>query len=260
MPVTTSIPIRPLSQEHFGELAYEVVGKAFEIHDELGCAFHESAYRSTMKEAFGERATEEVMITLTHRDFQKDLFVDLVVDGAGLFELKAANGLHANHESQLIQYLMLTDSSHGKLINFGSDKVEHRFVNCHERSDSRRQFKTERKDWRGNVCERFEHCVTPLVHDWGTGLTQSVYSQAIAFLLRIDCTEKFVQTTWRGKAVSRQDTDLIDETTGFAITCMRRGLTTHLKHLQKFLNNTSLQSILWANIASGCVTLQTISE
>lgn len=73
--------------------------------------------------------------------------------------------------------------SHGKLINFGSERVEHRFVNCHETPDQRRQFQVEHIDWCSNgTLERLEQMVVPLVSDWGTGLTRSLYQEAIVAL------------------------------------------------------------------------------
>jgi GxxExxY protein len=57
--------------------------------------------------------------------------------------LKVASALHERHRQQLIQYLMLTDLHHGKLINFGGEKVEHEFVNCHETTEHRRSFQVD---------------------------------------------------------------------------------------------------------------------
>ena len=111
MPVTTSIPIRHFSQDDFGNGAYEVVGHAFEIHDSLGRVFHESVYRSTLQRMLGRRAVEEMEIVVTHQGFRKELYVDLIVDSGCPFELKVASSLNAAHESQLIQYLMLTGLS-----------------------------------------------------------------------------------------------------------------------------------------------------
>ena len=155
MPITTSIPIRHFSQNDFGKVAYEIVGHAFEIHESLGKMFYESAYRSTLHQILGQRSVEEMQILLTSQGFQKELYIDLVVDSGCPFELKVASSLNATHESQLIQYLMLTGLSHGKLINFGADSVEHKFVNCHESLEERRQFVVEHHDWSKNDAARF---------------------------------------------------------------------------------------------------------
>jgi len=262
MPVTTSIPIRHFRQDDFGKVAYEVVGHAFRIHESLGKAFHESVYRSTLQQILGERSVEEMRILLTHQGFEKELLVDLVVDCGCPFELKTASALNAAHESQLIQYLMLMELSHGKLINFGGERVEHNFVNCLESPEQRRQFQAQRfHRTRDIAASRFEDVVVSLVRDWGTGLTRSLYLEAIVSLLggELQC-RRFTQTQWQGIPSGRQPVDMIDEITAFEITCKRHDLESYESHLQRFLTNTTLESILWVNIVSGCVTFKRIAD
>jgi GxxExxY protein len=241
MPVTTSIPIRHFSQNDFGHVAYEVVGHAFEIHGSLGKIFHESVYRSTLHQILGDRSVEEMQILLTNHGFQKELYIDLVVDSGCPFELKVASSLNAAHESQLIQYLMLTGLSHGKLINVGADRVEHKFVNCHEPPEERRQFQVDRHDWTKNdAAGQFEDTVVSLVRDWGTGLTRSLYHEAVVALLGgVERCRRFTETDWQGIPTGRQSVDMIDDVTAFEITCKRSDLESYETHLRRFLTNTT---------------------
>ena len=48
-----------------------------------------------------------------------DYYADLVVNNVVIIELKAAESLCAEHESQLINYLKATDVEVGLLLNFG---------------------------------------------------------------------------------------------------------------------------------------------
>lgn len=262
MPVTTTIPIRHFGQQDFGKVAYEVIGHAFEIHGSLGKAFHESVYRSTIHQVLGERSVEEMQIRLTHQGFEKELYVDLVVDGGCPFELKAASGLSAAHDSQLIQYLMLTGLSHGKLVNFGAERIEHKFVNCLESPEQRREFQIVRRSWTTDaVAARLEDLVISLVRDWGTGLTRALYHEAVVALLGgVSHCRRFTETHWRGIPTGRQPVDMIDDIAAFEITCMRRDLESYEPHLQRFLASTSLESFLWVNIASGLVTFKRIER
>lgn len=260
MRIKTKIPIKRKSQEEFGEIAYQVTGHAFEIHDELGPTFFESTYRAALKACLGGRAVEEVCVDLAYRDFKKQLFIDLVVDDGGVFELKATSNLNSNHESQLIQYLMLTDVSHGKLINFGAEKVEHRFVNCHESADDRRRFQVEHFNWSGDICENFKHTIVELLADGGTGLTRSLYRETLAWLYQVSEVERFVTTKWKGRPIARQAADLIAPFTAFFVTCKRRDIERQRKHITKFLNNTDLHAVLWANNVSGHVRLEQIHK
>lgn len=110
--------------------------------------------------------------------------IDLLVDHGCPFELKATESLADAHQCQLIQYLMLTGLTHGKLINFGMDCVDHRFVNCHETLEQRRKFQVERVDWLSSAyTDRLEHITVDLVQDWGTGLSRSLYKESLIALL-----------------------------------------------------------------------------
>lgn len=164
-------------------MAYEVVGHAFKIHDALGKQFHESVYKRTLQQIISSRAVTEFTITLTHRSFVKALFVDLFVDAGCPFELKVVTKFTDAHISQLIQYLMLLDLRHGKLINFGGEAVEHKFVNCHESTEHRRRFQVDRNNWQQtHEATSFEEIVVELIKDWGTGLSRSLYEEACVHL------------------------------------------------------------------------------
>lgn len=53
-----------------------------------------------------------------------DYFVDLLVEGCLLIELKTAKMLAPEHEAQILGYLKSSRLEHGLLINFGSYKFE----------------------------------------------------------------------------------------------------------------------------------------
>ncbi len=262
MPISTSSPIRQFSQDEFGKVAYEVIGHAFNVHDALGKKFHESVCRGTMQQMIGFRAVTEYSITLSHGNFEKVLYVDLLVDAGCPFELKSVTKLSDAHISQLIQYLMLLDLRHGKLINFGAEKVEQQFVNCHESTQHRQQFHVERHNWnvsRATTC--FEQTIVALVKDWGTGLSRSLYEEACVHLFGgKECCECFVETFWQGTTTGRQPVKMIEDRIAFEITCKRDGLTTYATYLQKLMSNLSLDSILWANIVSGTVRFEFFSR
>ena len=205
MPISTAVLLQRFSQTDFGEVAYELVQHAFQIHDELGRVFHESTYRSALQQIFGSRAIQEYQICLEHGRFRKELYIDLVVDRGCPFELKSVTSLTAAHQSQLIQYLMLTDLLHGKLLNFGKDRVEHQFVNSLTQLEDRRSFEIDRIDWSGTgSMERLEQIAVPLLNDWGTGLSRSVYQEAILVLAGggESCC-RFTDTFWQGNRVGR---------------------------------------------------------
>lgn len=260
MPISTSPPVRRFSQEDFGKVAYEVVGHAFEVHRELGKKFHESVYQATLQQILDSRSISEFAITIAHGIFVKTLYVDILVDGGCPFELKAASSISDDHVSQLIQYLMLLDVQHGKLINFGAEKVEHQFVNCHESREQRQQFVVDRHGW--SDCYEFvffESTVVSLLKDWGTGLGRSLYEEAcVYFFGGEDRCWQFAETFWNDRKTGRQPVKMLAKGIAFEVTCKRDDLANYASHLHKLVRNTSLEAILWVNIVSGKVRFECI--
>ncbi len=123
MPIQVDRPIQILSQEQFASIAFDVVGQAFVIHNELGRFFDEQVYQNALLGHFGARADTEVLIHVSHNDFRKSYRIDLLIDGGAIFELKAVQRLHEQHRQQLIHYLMLT----GLDVHLYEEAVTHRF-------------------------------------------------------------------------------------------------------------------------------------
>lgn len=125
MPIQSSFKFRNLPQNEFREVAYETVGHAIEVHKELLRFSNETSFGKAMKVCMGDRARTEVPVSVVFENYSKTYFLDLVVDDGAVFELKKMSGINDQHRSQLVHYLMLTNTSHGKLINFGKETVEH---------------------------------------------------------------------------------------------------------------------------------------
>src|SRR5262245_23381611 len=112
MPVTIHAELRRLDQDAFGQIAYDVMGQIFAVHTEFGRFLREEIYHTEIARRSGGLA--KVPIEVQHAGFRKFYFIDLLVGGGAIFELKTASGLTDYHRSQLLHYLLLADLSHGK--------------------------------------------------------------------------------------------------------------------------------------------------
>lgn len=179
--------------------------------------------------------------------------MDLVVDAGCPFELKTTVSLHDRHRAQLIQYLMLTGLQHGKLINFGGERIEHEFVNCHETVEHRRNFQVDASRWSSHAdARRFHEIVIGLLRDWGTGLDRALYLEALVhFLGGEERVKQKIATYWEGAAVGRQTVHQVAPGTALEITSLRKELDAYESNLQQFLLNTSLENLFWVNVVSG---------
>lgn len=127
MPVIVHAETRKLNQDEFAEVAYEVMRHVFQIHSEFGRFFREEIYHSEIARRCSGLA--KVPVEVWYGSFRKFYFLDLLVGGGAVFELKAVRGLTEKHRGQLLQYLLLADVAHGKLINVRPELVEHEFIN-----------------------------------------------------------------------------------------------------------------------------------
>lgn len=106
-------------------LTGEILGRAYEVFNELGFGFLESVYEKSLEQILienGHTVLRQSAITVFFRGEQVGNFrADLIVDGKVIIELKAAQSLHPIHEAQLINYLKATEIEVGLLINFGEE-------------------------------------------------------------------------------------------------------------------------------------------
>ncbi|OYW24278.1 MAG: hypothetical protein B7Z55_02725 [Planctomycetales bacterium 12-60-4] len=118
MPIECPIQFPKLEREAFQRLDYQVMKLAFETHGHLGRSCDEEIYHNDLAarldEAGQSRSLVEVPIRVRHGSFLKEYRIDLVAAELAIYELKTARGISASHESQTMNYLMLTDCEHGK--------------------------------------------------------------------------------------------------------------------------------------------------
>lgn len=100
------------------------MGAAFETYKEQGYGMAEEIYQESLELEFAWRAIPyiakpELRCHYKGRELKKRYVPDLLVHGALVVELKAVTQLTTEHEAQLINYLRVTRSPVGYLVNFG---------------------------------------------------------------------------------------------------------------------------------------------
>ena len=110
------------------DLTRTIIGCAFDVQNELGSGFLESVYENAMLVALTETGVDvqsQVPVQVNFRGRPVgDFYVDLLVSGKVVVELKAVDRLMPQHKAQVINYLNATGIPVGLLINFGNPKVE----------------------------------------------------------------------------------------------------------------------------------------
>lgn len=251
MPITAPA-IAPVSEEEMRALDYQVMAHVFAAHRELGRLCDERIYQSDLAmrlASSGISAVCEVPVTLAFRGFATTRLLDLVVEEQAVYELKGVAQLTAAHEAQLLNYLLLTGGSRGKLVNFRPTSVETRFVNTSLDFAARHAFDIDLSTWRGpadlgNACKE-------LVADWGTALETSLYHEALVHV----CGGADSVTTQlllrRGQSeLGRQRFSLCAPREAFGVTCFESdSLSGFELHLRRLISHSPLRAYHWINIA-----------
>ena len=197
MPIDCRISVPALEIDEFKCVDYRVMGHAFRCQNDLGRACDEGPYEKDLVARLlpdGFREVHcQVPIYVTHDDFSKTYFVDLIADG-GLYELKAVSALGNEHKAQLLNYMLLLDVRCGKLINFQSEKVQGQLVINGVTGDDRRAITDDATRWNelSTVREITDALSDPLTlpsPQRGEGTSDSYFSNGAYARLRFSASD-----------------------------------------------------------------------
>jgi len=263
MPIEVRENFRVLDQKAFGAIAFEVMDKAFQVHNKLGRFFDEEAYQQELAHVLEPRAVMEAAITAIHDEFSKTYFIDLLVDQGAIFELKTVSHLTDAHRAQLISYLLMTGGRHGKLINFRPERVEHEFVNTTLTHADRIIFDVDDSAWDAPIEQASEirRCVEAFLRDWGTGLDLQLYVDALThFLGGEDRVVREIEAVSEGRCISHKKVHCAGTEAFFKITALTDKLESFESHACRFLQHINLKHFLWINVTLRTVTMKTLSK
>ncbi len=262
MPITLSEQVRRLSQVEFGELAFEVMRNVFAIHNELGRFFNEEIYKQELAYRMAD-VRLEVPIDVVFGSFQKRYFIDALVGQGGVFEFKAVEKLAGPHRAQLLNYLLLCELEHGKLINVRPESVEHEFVNTHWRHADRVGVVVDSSRWNSSVpgADRLFNFLFSVLQDLGAGLEIALYEEAIVhFLGGPSNVEADIQVSLSQRKIGSQRMRLVAPGVAFKLTGFHDRLDAFEEHSRRLLTHLDLHAIAWVNIHVKHVTFTTIQR
>jgi GxxExxY protein len=105
------------------DLTERIIAAFYHVYNTLGWGFLEKVYRNALLHELRKRGLDVVpnhQIDVFYDGVHVgEYFADLVVEGAVILELKAAEQLSPEHEAQLLNYLKATNIDVGLLLNFG---------------------------------------------------------------------------------------------------------------------------------------------
>jgi GxxExxY protein len=261
-------PITPvcLSADEFEELDYRVMGHAYASQNELGRLCDECAYQFDLKArllADGFRSVQtEVPVTLTHRDFVKKLYLDLVADNA-LYELKADADLVGEHDAQLLNYIFVLGIKRGKLLNFRPPKVQGRIIATSLTQEERRRIIPITERWNDLTpgCTVLRQTMLDLLQDWGAFLNAGLYQEVLTHLLGGAINiEHRINLHRGGLDLGGQRMFVHSPGVAFRVTGFTESQSHIESHLRRLLALTDLKAIQWINLNHARIEFTTITK
>ena len=204
----------------------------------------------------------EVPVTVTHRDFTRKYFLDLVADD-GLYELKADATLACEHDTQLFNYMFLLGLPRGKLLNFRPPKVQGKILATGLTPEARRHFTAGTDRWQDltSACAILRSTLCELMQDWGAFLEVGLYQEGlIHFLGGAGKVENQIKLSRNELDLGRQR--MLIHTPGIALrlTAVTEDQRFVESHIRRLLALTSLKAIQWVNLNHAQIEFTTITS
>ena len=100
-----------------------IIGSAIEVHKELGPGLMESVYEVCLEKLLlrhGLKVERQVKLPVFFKGekLDKDFYIDMLIEGEIVLELKCVDEILPIHEAQLLTYLKLSGNKIGLIINF----------------------------------------------------------------------------------------------------------------------------------------------
>ena len=266
MPIDYGIEILPVDQDRFHAVDKILMRHAFDMHNTMGRFFDERIYQEELAQRCRDSDIEvhrEVEIRVSHGDFLKSYFIDHLIERGMIYELKTADSLNANHQKQLIHYLLLSGLNHGKLVNFRPGSVESRYVSTRLERNDRMNFRLEAKLLHDDDDQsaRLKDTLRELVGDWGAFLEANLYREALLHFLRDpEAGIQPVDIQIGDRIIGSQKMCLLNPTTAWHLSAMRRHLPSYETHIVRLLSHTRLKRIHWINFDHHLITFKTLKK
>jgi GxxExxY protein len=105
------------------DLTEKINGGFYQVYNHLGYGFSEKVYENALALVLRKMGLEieqqKPIGVFFEGQVVGEYFVDLLVNGVVILELKACKQLSEDHEAQLLNYLKATSIEVGLLLNFG---------------------------------------------------------------------------------------------------------------------------------------------
>jgi GxxExxY protein len=117
----------------YKEESYQIIGKCFEVHNNLGPGFLEIVYKDALEIEFQKAGIEyerEKQYTVNYKGIilSHKFYADFVVLGKIILEVKAVSGITDEFIARGINYLRVSQNKLALIVNFGELKLNYKRI------------------------------------------------------------------------------------------------------------------------------------
>ncbi|HYE61565.1 MAG TPA: GxxExxY protein [Phycisphaerales bacterium] len=121
--------MQTLTRAQYDQISGAILEVSVDVHRRLGPGLLESVYEAVLAHELRKRGFEvavQTAVPVIWDDVRLEVGfrADLIVNDAGLIELKSVETIAPVHKKQTLTYLKLLDCRLGLLINFGADLIK----------------------------------------------------------------------------------------------------------------------------------------
>ena len=112
----------------YKEESYQIIGKCFEVHNNLGPGFLEIVYKDPLEYEFNKAAVpfereKEYIVKYKNIILPHKFYADFVIYDKIILEVKAVAGIADEFIAQAINYLKVSGNKLAIIVNFGELKL-----------------------------------------------------------------------------------------------------------------------------------------
>lgn len=108
--------------------SYDIIGKCFEVHNNLGAGFLEIVYKDALEYEFKKANIpyeREKQYVVKYKDhiLPHKFYADFVIFDKIILEVKAVSGISDEFVAQALNYLKVSDNKLALIVNFGEQSI-----------------------------------------------------------------------------------------------------------------------------------------
>jgi GxxExxY protein len=117
----------------YKEESYIIIGKCFEVHNNLGPGFLEIVYKDALEYEFRQAGIpyereKEYEVNYKGKILPHKFYADFVVYDKIILEVKAVSGIADDFVAQAINYLKVSEDKLALIVNFGELKLNYKRI------------------------------------------------------------------------------------------------------------------------------------